>query len=110
MLTELRPRLATSTPTGSPAGRYRTTDLGHFPLEKSPSYSLFIADLLFDPTRFDTPGRWFNDWSGVGVIVILMLSKCAESLALRKAFPHELSGLYTLQCPRHPRGIQALFP
>lgn len=43
--------------------------------------------------------RWSEYAQGGGMWTKMqgtMLSKCAEALALRKAFPHQLSGLYTV--------------
>jgi phage recombination protein Bet len=41
-------------------------------------------------TKDGVPNRM---WATLGDV---MIAKCAESLGLRKAFPHELSGLYTM--------------
>lgn len=57
-----------------------------------------FSEVLWGVARFDAYSQKKKDgglthmWQNMGDV---MIAKCAESLALRKAFPHELSGLYT---------------
>jgi phage recombination protein Bet len=46
----------------------------------------------FPPTRTSKDGNYTRMWAHMSDV---MIAKCAESLALRKAFPQELSGLYS---------------
>lgn len=61
---------------------------------KEPVYAVALWSEYAQTYFADNKQQLSPLWAKMGA---LMLSKCAEALALRKAFPQELSGLYTME-------------
>lgn len=59
------------------------------------SHPLYAVALWEDYVQLGKDGKPMGFWSKNGGMPTLMIAKCAETLALRKAFPQDLSGLAT---------------
>jgi phage recombination protein Bet len=86
-------------------GKYAGNDDPIFNDEEAPKRAMVTVYKIVDGQRcpFTATARWSQYFPGEAQGFMwkkmphLMLGKCAEGLALRKAFPAELSGLYTTE-------------
>jgi phage recombination protein Bet len=82
-------------------GKYAGNDDPIFDSEQKPRRATVTVYKLVEGVRcpFTSTARWDQYYPGKSPLwdkmPHLMLGKCAEALALRKAFPQDLSGLYT---------------